>query len=58
MFRTVSLSFIRSLALHSQQYVYVIQVMLTARAVSITSMYCRVYSARLLMMDRETVRNM
>jgi hypothetical protein len=29
MFRTVSLSIARSLALHSQQYVYVIQVMLT-----------------------------
>ena len=30
MFRTVSLSIIRSLALYTQQYVYVIQVMLTA----------------------------
>ena len=40
-----------------------LQVMLTAcqQAVSITCMtytYCCVYSARLLMMDRETVRNM
>jgi len=60
MFRTVSLSIIRSLALYTQQY---IQVMLTAckEAVSITFMtytYCCVYSARLLMMDREIVRNM
>ena len=30
MFRTVSLSIIRSLALYAEQYVYVIQVMLTA----------------------------
>jgi len=28
------------------------------QAVSIASMYCCVYSARLLVMDRETVRNM
>jgi len=60
MFQTVSLSIISSLALYTQQY---IQVMLTAcwQAVSITCMtytYCRVYSARLLVMDRETVRNM
>ena len=60
MFRTVSLSIIRNLALHTQQYT---QVMLIAcqPAVSITCMtytYCCVYSARLLMMDRDTVRNM
>jgi len=30
MFQTVSLLIIRSLALHTQQYVYVIHVMLTA----------------------------
>jgi len=30
MFRTVSLSIIRSLALYTQQYVHVLQVMLTA----------------------------
>ena len=70
MFRRVSLSTIRSLALYTQQNVYVIQVMLTAAsririellaAVSITCMtytYCCVYSARLLMVDRETVLNM
>jgi hypothetical protein len=50
MFRTVSLSVIRSLALYTQQQAYVIQVMLTA--------YRCVYRARLLMMDRDTVRNM
>jgi len=62
-FRTLSLSIIRSLALYTQQWVYVIQVMLTAcwQAVSITCMtytYCCAYNARLLMMDKETVRNM
>jgi hypothetical protein len=61
MFWTVPLSIIRSLALHTQQYVCVIQVMKSAckQAVSISYvyMYCCVYSARLLMMDRETVRN-
>jgi len=65
MFRTVSLSIIRSLSLYAQQYeyVYVIQVMLTAcLASSQHNLYdiyhCCVYSDRLLMMDRETVRNM
>jgi len=74
MFRTVSLSIIRSLVLYTQQQVYVIQVMLTAcerdqdgiswsryQEISITCMtytYCCVYSSRLLMMDREAVRNM
>jgi len=63
MFGTVSLSIIRSLVLYTQQWVYMIQVTLTdcQQAVSITCMthtYCYVYSARLLMMDRETVRNM
>jgi len=60
MFRTVSASIIRSLALYTQQY---IQVMLTAcsQAASITSMtytYCCVYSTRLLVMDWKPVRNM
>jgi hypothetical protein len=48
MFRTVSLSIIRTLALYTQQH---IQVMLTAT-------YCCVYSTELLMMDRKPVRNM
>jgi len=60
MFRTVTLSTIRSLVLYTQQYV---EVMLTAckQAVNITCItynYCCTYSARILMMDRETVRNM
>ena len=60
MFRPVSLSIIRSLALYTQQH---IQVMLTAcqQAVSITCMtytQCCLYSTRLLMMSRETGRNM
>ena len=42
MFRTVPLSIIRSFSLYTQQ----------------TSMYCCVYSEKLLMMDRGTVRNM
>ena len=54
MFRTVSVSIIRSLALYTQQY---IQVMLTSIN-SMTYAYCCVYSARHLMMDRDTVRNM
>jgi len=51
MFRTVSLSIVRSLALYSQHYV---QVMLTAskKSENLYDMYhCCVYSARLLMMD-------
>jgi len=46
MLRTVCLFIIMSLALYTQQYILV---MLTV---------CCVYSARLLMMDRDTVRNM
>jgi len=56
MFWTVFLSIIRSLALYTQQQVYVIQ-----QAVSITCMThtcCCLYSTRLLMMDRKPVRNM
>jgi len=59
MFRTDSLSIVRSLALYTQQRVYVMQVLLTAVSKTcMTYTYCCVYSARLLMMDRETVRNM
>ena len=63
MFRTVSLSIIRSLKLYTQQQVYVTQVKPTScqQAVIITCMtytYCRADGARLLMMDRETIRNM
>jgi len=52
-FWKVSLSIARSLALHTQQQVHV-------QAVSISCMTntcCCVYSATLLTMDRETVRN-
>jgi hypothetical protein len=52
MFRTVSLSTIRSLALCRQQY---IQVMLIT---CMTITFCCVYSTRLLMMDNKPVRNM
>jgi len=57
MFRAVPLSIIRSFLLYTQQY---IRVMLTAcsEAVSITRMYCCVYSEKLQVMDRGTVRNM
>jgi len=71
MFRTVSLSIIISLVMYTQQQVYVIQVCwLLARGIrmerssiliSITCMtytYCCEYGTRLMMMDRETVRNM
>jgi len=48
MFRTVSLYIITSLALYTQLQIYVTEVMLTAcfQAVSITCMYCCVYSAK------------
>ena len=60
MFWTGFLYIIRNLVLYTQQQVYVIQVMLTAsqQAVSITCMYCCLYSTRLVMMDRKPVRNM
>ena len=58
MFRTVSLSIIMSFSLNTQsnRYVNIIQVMLTACKLYDIH-HCCVYSARLLMMDRETVRN-
>ena len=49
MFRTVSPSIIRSLALYTQQPVTI---------TCMTYTCCCVYSARLVMMDGETVRNM
>jgi len=55
MFLTVSLSIIRSIALYTEQQVNVIEVVNTT---CMTYTYCCVYSARLLMMDRETVWNM
>jgi len=54
MFRTVSLSIIRSLALYTQQWY-----MLASSQHNLYDIYhCCVYSTKLLMMDRETVRNM
>jgi len=65
MFRRVPLSTIRSFSLYTMQWYtsYVIQDMLTTceQAVSIkcvTYTYCWVYSEKLLLMDRGTVRNM
>ena len=66
MFRTVPLSIIRSLVLYTQQWVYVIQVMEQVHPDSarklLANLYdiyrCCVYSEKLLMMDRGTVRNM
>jgi hypothetical protein len=54
MFRTVTLSIIRSLALYTQQY---IQVMLAVSITCMTYIYCCVYNAKLLMMDRGTDGN-
>jgi hypothetical protein len=56
MFQTVSLFIIMSLAMYTQQLVFVIQVMLTACWRDQDGTYCCVYSARLLMMDTETVQ--
>jgi len=50
MFRTVSLSIIRSFSLYTQQWY---------TSANLYDIYhCCVYSEKLLMMDRETVRNM
>ena len=60
MFRAVPLSIIRSFSLYTQQYTQVCW-QLAARNLS-TNLYdiyhCCVYNAKLLMMDRGTVRNM
>jgi len=63
MFRAVSLSIIRSFSLYTQQWYNVIQVLLTILLASCRQYlydiyYCCVYSEKLLMTDRETVRNM
>jgi len=67
MFRTVPLSIIRSFPLYTQQYIEVILTACeqdqdgTARklsAILYDIYHCFVYSEKLLMMDRETVRNM
>jgi len=65
MFRTVPLSIIRRFLLYTQQWVYVIQLASRIRtehpdpARKLYDIYhCCVYSERLLMMNRGTVRNM
>jgi len=59
MFRTGFLSIFRSLALYTLQWVYIVQVLLTAVSnTCMTYRYCCVYSEKLLVMDRRTVRNM
>jgi len=59
MFRTVPLSIIRSFSPYTQQWYmsYRFADSLLASSQQIC-MYCCVYSAKLLMMDRGTVRNM
>ena len=60
MFQTVPLSIIRSFSLYTQQW-YMSYSLLTACELS-TDLYdvyhCCVYSEKLLMMDRGTLRNM
>jgi len=55
MFRTVPLSIIRSFSLYTQQW-YMPYSLLSANMYDIY--HCCVYSEKLLMMDRGTVRNM
>jgi len=59
MFRTVPLSVVRSFSLYSQQWYmpYRFADILLASCQQ-TCMYCCVYSEKLLVMDRGTVRNM
>jgi hypothetical protein len=59
MFRKVPLSIIRSLALYTQQWYMSYRFVDSLLASSQHNlMYCCVYSARYLMMDRGNVRNM
>jgi len=67
MFRTVPLSIIRSFSLYTQKWYMSIKVLLTACEQDPASKqsanlydihHCCVYSEKLLMMDRGTVRNM
>ena len=59
MFRTVLLSIIRSFSLYTQRCYMYYRFADSLRADCQQScMYCCVYSERLLMMDRGTVRNM
>jgi len=59
MFRTVPLSIIRGLSLYAQQWYMSYKFVDSLRATcQQTYMYCCVYSEKLVMMDRGTVRNM
>jgi len=62
MFRAVSVSIIRSLALYKQQWYMSYRFADSLLASSQQNLYdiyhCCVYSEKLLMMDTETVRNM
>ena len=59
MFRTVTLSIIRSFSPYTQQWYMSYRFADSLRAsCQPTCMYCCVYSEKLLMMDRGTVRNM
>jgi len=62
MFRKVPLSIIRSFSLYTQQwyllYRFADSVQARCQQTCMTYTYCCVYSARLLMMDRGTFRNM
>jgi len=57
MFRAVPLSIIRSFSLYTQQWYMLYRFADSLRAGSGWN-HCRVYSEKLLMMDRGTVRNM
>jgi len=58
MFRTISPSIIRSLRLYIQHQVYLIQFLWLLASKQPQNLYGMMYSLRLLMMDRKTVRNM
>jgi len=59
MFRTVPLSIIRSFSLYTQQWSMSYRFADSLLSANLYDIYhCCVYSEKLLMMDRETVRNM
>ena len=59
MFRTVPLSIIRSFSLYTQQWYMSYRFADSLLSVNLYDIYhCYVYSEKLLMMDRGTVRNM
>jgi len=59
MFRTVSLFIIRSFSLYTQQWYMAYRFADSKLSANLYDIYhCCVYSEKLLMMNRETVRNM